>query len=403
MAPQETGNSITMSASRWTSEDEAALVRAACEGDDAAFAGLISRYQRVVFGLAWAALHDWDEADEATQETFVAAYRALQDLKESTHVAAWLTTIATNVVRKHLHQRTLARSRVLRPERWPQIPGADTTGEQAQAASEPEVVRDAFEILSPTDRAVTTLFYLVGLDQHQIATMLDVPVGTVKSRLHRARHQLKRRFLDMTQKTFHEQVPGADYGRTVIHGMRGVIHWRKLLQEDLTGWRSDKPVRREGSRLADVWSRSGDTILGTDVDGAGERLIIGEASWTDYEFSVLITPLTGGNAQLQVRVSEDERGAYLVDLMLGWQAVQVATVDLRPEGHGLQRLSVVNAPLALGREYDVLIAARGASITTYLDGKLVNHVTDWTYRAGPIALGVWQSQTAFRDPRIRLL
>ncbi len=57
----------------------------------------------------------------------------------------------------------------------------------------------------------------------------------------------------------------------------------------------------------------------------------------------------------------------------------------------------------LGREYHVLIAARGASLTTYIDGRLVNQLTDTTLTHGPVALNVWESQTAYRDPRVRLL
>ncbi|MDE2830471.1 MAG: DUF1080 domain-containing protein [Gemmatimonadota bacterium] len=49
------------------------------------------------------------------------------------------------------------------------------------------------------------------------------------------------------------------------------------------------------------------------------------------------------------------------------------------------------------------IAARGASLTSYIDGKLVNQVTDFSYQSGPIALNVWESKTAFRDLRFRHL
>ena len=135
----------------------------------------------------------------------------------------------------------------------------------------------------------------------------------------------------------------------------------------------------------------------------GECLVTGEAPWNDYELALLITPLAGGNAQVLVRMSEDLKCWYLIDLMLGWQAIQVCRVDLRSGGSGLERLSVVNCPIATGQEYDLMVAARGASITTYLDGKLMNQVTDFTYASGPVGLSVWQSKTAFRDPRIRLL
>jgi hypothetical protein len=69
----------------------------------------------------------------------------------------------------------------------------------------------------------------------------------------------------------------------------------------------------------------------------------------------------------------------------------------------MQKLSVVNFPIEAGREYDVQIAARGQSLTSYIDGKLLNQVTDSSHPSGPIALNVWESKTAFRDPRVRLM
>ena len=67
----------------------------------------------------------------------------------------------------------------------------------------------------------------------------------------------------------------------------------------------------------------------------------------------------------------------------------------------VEKISVVNFPFERGREYNVLVAERGESLTTYIDGKLVNQVRDGEYRNGGIALGLWWSTVAFRDPRIR--
>ena len=136
--------------------------------------------------------------------------------------------------------------------------------------------------------------------------------------------------------------------------------------------------------------------------GAGGRLRIGEASWADYELSVLITPVAGGNAQVMFRLSPDGKQYYLFDMLLGWQAVAISKGDLR-SGVRVRKLSVVNFPLELGRQYNVLIAARDASLTAYVDGRCVNQLTDAGLRAGAVALNVWESKTAFRDPRIRLL
>ena len=82
-----------------------------------------------------------------------------------------------------------------------------------------------------------------------------------------------------------------------------------------------------------------------------------------------------------------------------WKAIAISRVI---KGH-LTKLSVVNFPVELGQEYEVQIAARGASFTSYIDGKLVNQVTDENIRSGAIALIVWEGKVAFRDFRFRHL
>lgn len=378
--------------------EDAALVQAALEGCDQAFASLIDRYRQVVFGTVWSLLQDFDDAEDAAQEAFVLAYRHLNDLKSPEKFSSWIYSIATNVGRKWLGKRRLERQRFIRLEQAAEMAFRP---EEEKESLHPGALREAFEVLSVEDRATATLFYLVGLDQGQVADILGIPLGTVKSRLHRSRNQLKRRVLEMAKETLQDRASGEDYGRAVIEGMRGVIHWKRLLQEKgLEGWTPGNPDRSEGEALEEVWKRSGGAIVGEDVDQSdGERLLIGEASWKDYEFSLLITPISGGNAQVQFRISEDKQCYYMLDLLLGWQAIAISKVDQR----GLQKLSVVNFPIELGREYDVQIAVREASLTSYVDGQLINQVTDFSYRAGPIALTVWLSKTAFRDPRIRFL
>lgn len=374
-------------------EDDAILVRRAVQGCEDAFAALIGRHRWLVFGLVWSLLQDRDDAEDAAQETWVLAYRHLPELRAPSRFAAWLCALARNTGYKWLGKRAIEAQRYARLEEMAALPAP--TGESPTR----ETLRQALGELSEEERAATTLHYLVGLDQAQVAGLLQVPVGTVKSRLHRARQLLKRRLIEMAEEHI-EARAGEDYGRAVIGGMRGVIHWQKLLDgEGLTGWRSLNPRRQEGEKLAQVWQRSGEAIIGTDVDGEGERLLTGDASWKDYEFSVLITPMEGGNAQVQFRLSEDGQHYYLFDMLLGLKAVGISKVDDR----GLLPLSVVNFPVEHNREYDVLIAPRGASLTTYVDGHLMNQVTDFSYRAGPVALNVWQSKTSFRDPRIRFM
>lgn len=191
-----------------------------------------------------------------------------------------------------------------------------------------------------------------------------------------------------------------DYGRSIIGGMRGHIHWEKLIKkEGLNDFRTTQQFTE--TDVTNVWTRTNDTFVGqvNSENGPFPPLMLGDPSWRNYELSLLITPISGGNAQIFFRMSENNPEWYLLDFLMGWQALAISKVDHR----GLTKLSVVNYPLEHGQEYDVQIAARDASLTSYIDGKLVNQVTDFTYNTGVIALNVWQSKVAFRDLRFRHL
>ena len=202
---------------------------------------------------------------------------------------------------------------------------------------------------------------------------------------------LKRRFPDPTPapnpETKEESPPpAASDTREVICGMQGEIYWQPILPAS----------GLDGLAITGKWERDGDAVIVRSQDGTAS-LSFGEDTWEYYELDVYVTPLEGGNASVEVRRSY--MGAYVVDLMLGWRVVQVA----RARSHALERLSVVDFPTEHGREYHLRVAARGASITTYVDGKLVNQVTDFEMKRGKLGLLAWHSVTRFRAPRYREL
>lgn len=387
--------------------DETLVYLAQSRNDDA-FALLIARYRSSVFARTSARLRDHDDAEDATQETWVLAYRHLGDLRAAHRFGGWLHSIAERVAFKYLRKRRLQENRTRPLEEWMELADSSNHFEADEGKRNRYLacdVRAALGTLSPPHRAVATLFYLVKLTQQDIATLLGIPLGTVKSRLNRSRLLILRRLNEMT--TTQNKVSQDDYGRAVIAGMRGVIHWQTLLPANgLEGWRNrvdtNSPAQGNVNNADNAWRRTGDVIIGADHDGSAGRLVSGDQTWSDYELSLLVTPISGGNAQVHFRIAADGQHYYMLDLLMGWQAVAISRVDLSQESK-VQKLSVVNFPLGNNQEYDVLIAARGASLTSYIDGQLVNQVTDFSHHAGPIALNVWESQTAFRDPRIRLL
>ena len=188
-------------------------------------------------------------------------------------------------------------------------------------------------------------------------------------------------------------VPEDDYGRARIGGMRGAIEWESMLHgEGLKGW---KPG--DGR----VWSREGDTVI---LNAGGlvqsSRLVQGDSTWSHYEFKVQVTLVHGANIHIRFGITEGNQ-EYMIDYLGGWKAMAISTYERGKRG--VTKLDVVNFVLDPKREYDLVLAVRGNSITTYVDGELVNRVTLDTNPRGAVALGTWghHAIARFRDPKIR--
>ena len=184
-----------------------------------------------------------------------------------------------------------------------------------------------------------------------------------------------------------------DYGRARIGGMRGAIEWESMLHgEGLKGW---KPGDER------VWSREGDTVtLNAGGLVKSSRLVQGDSTWSHYEFKVQVTLVHGANIQIRFGITEGNQ-EYMIDYLGGWKAMAISTYERGKRG--VTKLDVVNFVLHPKREYDLVLAVRGHSITSYVDGKLVNRVTLNTNPRGAVALGTWghHAIARFRDPKIR--
>jgi hypothetical protein len=179
--------------------------------------------------------------------------------------------------------------------------------------------------------------------------------------------------------------------RERIEGMDGPIRWLDLLAAPgLGAWSSAMPA---------CWRHDGGHLEGALMGGNGSVLLIGDDSWRDYECSLHVACEAGGEAEVRMR-ARDARHCYCVALLYGLQAVSVRLID----GDAPTRLlSCVDAALDPGRAYDLRLAARGESITTYLDGRLINQLSDATHRSGGMGVGVWLSRVRFDAPRVRFL
>ncbi|MFF4487533.1 RNA polymerase sigma factor [Streptomyces sp. NPDC001544] len=163
-------------------------------GDREAFAELYESHARAVYNHALRLTGDWSEAEEAMSETFLAAWRARETVEpEGGSLKPWLLGIATHKARnanRGIRRRIafLARS----PEPRPVEDFADETAGRVDDARRLALVHNALRGLRRQDREVLALCVAAGLDYQQAAEALGIPVGTVRSRLSRARARLAR-------------------------------------------------------------------------------------------------------------------------------------------------------------------------------------------------------------------
>jgi RNA polymerase sigma-70 factor (ECF subfamily) len=190
--PMEGGLRVTEEAT------EAALARASAAGDRSAFARLVERTKRPVYGLCLRLLGDSEEARDAAQESFVRAWTALSTFDSTHPFAPWVLRIARNhcidVVRRRIPaSRKVELDAVGEDDRKVELPDpeaapADQSLERAQLRS---TLDQAVQRLPERYREVIHLFHVEQLSYKEIATTLDVPMGTVMTWLHRARAQLR--------------------------------------------------------------------------------------------------------------------------------------------------------------------------------------------------------------------
>lgn len=165
------------------------LVAGALGGDGQAFAVLVERYERAVYNLTLRMIRDVEDAKDTTQEAFFKAYRSLRTFKTGAKFSTWILAIAYNASLDRLSKRK-HESRSELPERADPGPGP---AEEAEREDEARRLRRAIDSLPEKYRTVITLYHLQGLQYDEIATMLGLPMGTVKTHLFRAKEALRKR------------------------------------------------------------------------------------------------------------------------------------------------------------------------------------------------------------------
>lgn len=182
-----------------TPSDDLELVKRCQAGDRAGFDELVRKHHALAYNIAYRMLGDHDRAADATQSAMLRAYRAIARFRHDASFSTWLYRIVTNVCLDQIRrQERGARSLTLVGEDdgaaldEMDVPdNSNDPGASAEQQERREFVQAALLRLAPDHRAVLVMYDLSGLSYEEIAQALEIPLGTVKSRLNRARHALK--------------------------------------------------------------------------------------------------------------------------------------------------------------------------------------------------------------------
>jgi RNA polymerase sigma-70 factor (ECF subfamily) len=180
---------------------EAEFLARAQQGDDEAFAYLVEVYQRPVYNLCYRMLGNAGDAEDAAQETFIRAYKAINRYDISRKFSSWLLTIASNYCIDHHRRRklpTFSYDSLPVPDIPDKQPGMET---QIVLDERQEMVMELLEELNPKDRSAIILRYWYDYSYEEIARSLSLSVSAVKSRLHRTRRELAIEWLDMQEQS----------------------------------------------------------------------------------------------------------------------------------------------------------------------------------------------------------
>jgi RNA polymerase sigma-70 factor (ECF subfamily) len=196
-------------ATNYAEQDDRALAALAVEGREGAFRELLSRYERPVFSLVYRMVRDRTLAEDLAQEAFIRAFNAISSYDSTYKFSSWIFKIANN------HTIDYLRKRKLKTVSIHGSPSASTQDEISRTSITLEsreerpdayvenrelggIVEEAIAQLRPEYRSVILLRHVEGYAYEEIAQTLELPLGTVKTYLHRARNELKEILAPMT-------------------------------------------------------------------------------------------------------------------------------------------------------------------------------------------------------------
>ena len=187
---------------------DADVVLLAQQGRDAAFRELLRRYERPVFSLVFRMVRDRDTAEDLAQESFIKVLNNIDRYRPEFKFSSWLFKIANNVAIDHLRKRTVDTVSLEGSRYATTTAEAESTAipvaskdqsalEQMESKELGGAIEKAVAALRPEYRACILLRHVEDRSYEEIAATLDLPLGTVKTYIHRARHELRKALEDV--------------------------------------------------------------------------------------------------------------------------------------------------------------------------------------------------------------
>jgi RNA polymerase sigma-70 factor (ECF subfamily) len=180
-------------------ENDSQLIKKAKEGDSKAYEGLLKKYKNSVFNLVYRMVRDIQEAEDLTQEAFIKAFNSLTSFNEEYAFSTWLYKIATNNCIDFFRKRKLQTYSLDKPIQYKdseihhEIPDTDLNPEKSILAQErSKIIQDAIETLPEKYYTAIVLRHNEEKSYEEIAEILNLPLGTVKARIFRAREMLNK-------------------------------------------------------------------------------------------------------------------------------------------------------------------------------------------------------------------
>jgi RNA polymerase sigma-70 factor (ECF subfamily) len=187
-----------------TGPTDSEIISRVLQGEQQAFAELVTRYQNFVFTITLRYTDNREDAEEIAQDIFVKAYRSLADFRGASKFSTWLYTIVTTSCITFLRKKKLETHSLDDDKVFEQVDNQNSgfSANQVEQKSKVAMVNEAIKLLSPDDAKIITLFYKGEQSLDEIGVITGLEPNTVKVKLHRARQRLREKM----EKFFPQEV-----------------------------------------------------------------------------------------------------------------------------------------------------------------------------------------------------